>query len=236
MHRAKRARTRSSPEEQDEFADQSDGSEYEEKDRRKRGHSRRRRRRRGSSNNNNISISGSSSSNPGRVTRAMSRAADPTSRRRTDTGQDQDLSPDQSLAREHHDDEDEEEELGKAATRRRRQLTVFDTVAVGRRSVGIRTAQMLAMKDADTGMGRRVYRNLHAMPTADEVLGNWAARVHSADEDENENERDRDRDRDASDAHRQLAADYAAIAGLHVPPSVSILFISSSQKMCGFAG
>ncbi|KAK9389228.1 hypothetical protein V1515DRAFT_614112 [Lipomyces mesembrius] len=60
---------------------------------------------------------------------------------------------------------------------RKRRLTVYDTVAAGRRTVGTRTAQALAMAGADAAMGRRVYRGAHTMPAADEVLGSRAARV-----------------------------------------------------------
>ncbi|KAK9375081.1 uncharacterized protein V1513DRAFT_424928 [Lipomyces chichibuensis] len=201
MHRAKRRRTTFTVEDEhenleaegtheddvNEYPGQSDGSEYEEQEKRTHRHGRR-------------------SLITARVTRATRSAMVQQTGRET-ADRDRDLDGDR---------EDVDDENGGA---RRRRLTVYDTVAAGRRTVGTRTAQALAMAGADAAMGRRVYRGANTMPAADEVLGSRAARVLGRGWDEGEEVAE---DASFGAVEQVLGGHYAALAGLQLPPSVSL--------------
>ncbi|KAK9316541.1 hypothetical protein V1524DRAFT_414245 [Lipomyces starkeyi] len=218
MHRAKRRRTKFTVEDEHEnpevegtdeedvyeYPGQSDGSEYGEREKRTHRHGR-----------------------PGRITARVTRATRRAMVEQIGSGTaDRDRDLDQDRDREGVDDEN-----GGA---RRRRLTVYDTVAAGRRTVGTRTAQALAMAGADAAMGRRVYRGAHPMPAADEVLGSRAARVVGR-------ERERGRGRDESEevaedasfeaVEQVLGAHYAALAGLQLPPSRHRNFLQQCTRI-----
>ncbi|KAK9485091.1 hypothetical protein V1527DRAFT_504587 [Lipomyces starkeyi] len=204
MHRAKRRRTKftvedehENPEVEDtheddvyEYPGESDGSEYGEQEKRTHRHGR-----------------------PGQITARVTRATRRAMVEQTGSGTaDGDRDLDQDRDRKGVDDEN-----GGA---RRRRLTVYDTVAAGRRTVGTRTAQALAMAGADAAMGRRVYRGAHTMPAADEVLGNRAARVVGRERECGRDETEEVAEDASFGAVEQvLGAHYAALAGLQLPPS-----------------
>ncbi|KAK9352581.1 hypothetical protein V1523DRAFT_426909 [Lipomyces doorenjongii] len=208
MHRAKRRRTKVTVEdghenpvagdahEDDvyEYPGESDGSEYGEQEKRTHRHGRR-----------------------GQITARVTRATRRAQVEQTGSGtadRDRDLYRDQDRDRT-RDREGVDDENGSV---RKRRLTVYDTVAAGRRTVGKRTAQALAMAGEDPAMGRRVYRGAHTMPAADEVLGSKAARVVGRGRGRDDSEPVAE-DESFGAVEQVLGAHYAALAGLQLPPS-----------------